>query len=77
MNVIVERFTFRQRAQHSAESTAEYVSVLRELAKMCAFNAMEDELIRDVVIEKTIHPKLRERLLQDRELTLDKVPSMA
>ena len=47
-NVIVERFTFRQRGQHQGETTAEYVSVLRGLAKSCAFRDMEDELIRDI-----------------------------
>ena len=73
VNVIVERFTFRQRPQLSTESTAEYVSVLRGLAKTCSFGSMEDELIRDVVVEKTIHSKLRDRFLQDSELTLDKV----
>ena len=71
----MERFTFRQRSQLQSESTVEYVSVLRELAKTCSFGSMEDELIRDVVVEKTIHPKLWERFLQDRELTLEKVLS--
>ena len=33
---------------------------------------MEDELIRDIVVEKN-HPHLREKLLQDRTLTLEKV----
>ena len=76
-NVVVERFTFRQRAQHQGESTAEYASVLRGLAKTCAFGVMEDELIRDVIVEKTIHPRLRERFLQDSELTLDRALTLA
>ena len=76
-NVIVERYKFRQRPQHSSETTAEYVVALRQLARTCSFGAMEDDLIRDVVVEKTSHPKLRERLLQDKDLTLDKVLTTA
>ncbi|KAF0308589.1 uncharacterized protein FJT64_020198 [Amphibalanus amphitrite] len=75
-NVIVERFRFRQRAQAPTESTADFVAALRGLARTCQFGAMESELIRDVVVEKTPHQRLRERLLQDRDLTLDKVLSV-
>ena len=75
-NVIVERFSFRQRSQQVGESTAEYVSVLRGLAKFCAYGEMEDELIRDMVVEKTVHPRLREKYLLDSALTLDKVLSL-
>ncbi|KAF0292376.1 hypothetical protein FJT64_009630 [Amphibalanus amphitrite] len=76
-NVIVERFRFRQRAQAPTESTADFVAALRGLARTCQFGQMESELIRDVVVEKTPHQRLRERLLQDRDLTLDKVLSVA
>ncbi|XP_043229817.1 uncharacterized protein K02A2.6-like, partial [Amphibalanus amphitrite] len=76
-NVIVERFRFRQRAQAPTESTADFVAALRGLARICQFGPMESELIRDVVVEKTPHQRLRERLLQDRDLTLDKVLSVA
>ena len=51
-NVIVERFTFRQRGQQQGESTAEYVFILRDLAKTCSFGDMKDELIGDMVVEK-------------------------
>ena len=75
-NVIVERFAFRQRGQLDNESTANFVSALRGLAKTCAFGEMTDELIRDVVVEKTVHPRLRERFLLDKDLTLEKVLQM-
>ncbi|XP_043237499.1 uncharacterized protein K02A2.6-like [Amphibalanus amphitrite] len=76
-NVIVERFNFRQRGQHDSETTADFVSALRGLARTCEFGAITDELIRDVVVEKTVHPRLRERFLQDKDLTLEKVLVMA
>ena len=76
-NVIVERFNFRQRAQHSHECTADYVTVLRGLARKCNFGNMEDELIRDQVVEKTPHHSLRQRLLQELDLDLDKLLNIA
>ena len=77
INVIVERFQFRQRNQQSHESTADYATVLHGLAKNCSFGAMEDELIRDQIEEKTPHHALRQRLLQEHDLTLQKLLSMA
>ena len=76
VNVIVERFTFR-RHQRPAESTAEYVSVLRGLAATCRYGDMADDIIRDMVVGKAVHQRLREKLLQDPELTLDRTPSVA
>ncbi|KAF0303468.1 Transposon Tf2-9 polyprotein [Amphibalanus amphitrite] len=76
-NVIVERFQFRQRGQQSHESTADYAAVLHGLAKKCNFGAMEDELIRDQIVEKTPHNALRQRLLQEHDLTLPKLLGMA
>ena len=76
-NVIVERFQFRQRGQQPHESTADYAAVLHGLAKKCNFSTMEDELIRDQIVEKTPHNALRQRLLQEHDLTLQKLLSMA
>ena len=76
-NVIVERFTFHQRTQQANESTADYATVLHGLANKCNFGTMEDELIRYQIVEKTPHHNLRQRFLQDQELTLEKLLNMA
>ena len=76
-SVIVERFNFRQRGQHDNETTADFVSALRGLARTCGFGSITDELIRAVVAEKTVHPRLREPFLQDKDLTREKVLVMA
>ena len=60
-HVMVERYKFRQRYQRQGESAREYVSALRELAVTCRFGELRDELVRDQLIEKSIHPKMRER----------------
>ena len=77
VNVIVERFTFRRREQHHDESTADYVAELRRLALNCDFGNLLDEMIRDHVVEKTLYPKLREKFLQNKNLTLAVVLTQA
>ncbi|KAF0303201.1 uncharacterized protein FJT64_024775 [Amphibalanus amphitrite] len=77
VNVIAERFFFRQRRQESHEPTADYVAALRRLAVNCSFGQMTDAMIRDQVVEATVHPILRERFLQDKGLTLDRVLEIA
>ena len=77
VNIIAERFFFRQRRQEAQEPTAGYVAALRRLAVNCAFGSMSDDIIRDQVVEATVHPELRERFLRDRALTLDRVLEVA
>ena len=62
---MVERYNLRQRYQRQSESAREYVSALRELAVTCRFCELHNELARDQLIEKAIHPKVRERLLME------------
>ena len=76
-NMIAERFFFRQRRQEAQEPTAGYVAALRRLAVNCAFGSMTDDMMRDQVVEATVHPELRERFLRDRALTLDRVLEVA
>ncbi|MGH0132294.1 UNVERIFIED_CONTAM: hypothetical protein FKN15_059378 [Acipenser sinensis] len=71
-SVFMHRFQFWQRAQRPGESVRQFVSLLRELVKHCKFDAIQDELIRDQLTEKT-STQLRERLLLESDnLTLEK-----
>ena len=72
VNVPAERYRFRQRAQAVGESIDHYLAALRELVKKCNFGAMESEMLRDQIIEKTCMPRVRERLLSEDDLTLEK-----
>lgn len=72
VNVVAERYRFRQRAQAMGESIDHYLAALRELAKTCSFGAMEGEMLRDQIVEKICTPRIRERLLIEPELTLEK-----
>ena len=77
VNVVAERYTFRQRAQQPSESIDNFLSALRDLSKTCDFGPITDEMIRDQIVEKTNSPKIRERLLMEKELTLQKAVDMA
>ncbi len=63
VNVVAERSKFRKRKQFPEESVDNYIAALRELASTCNFKTMEDEMIRDQFIEKTVHQRILERLL--------------
>ncbi|KAJ8034400.1 hypothetical protein HOLleu_21220 [Holothuria leucospilota] len=71
VNVVAERYRFRQRAQKTGETIDCYVASLRELSKTCDFGPMTDEMIRDQIIEKTATPRVRERLLMEKDLKLN------
>ena len=51
-NVVGERYRFRSRAQQPHETTAQWVSVLRQLASTCDYGDKSEEFIRDQVVEK-------------------------
>ncbi|KAI4903715.1 hypothetical protein NFI96_030773, partial [Prochilodus magdalenae] len=77
LNIVAERYRFRQRAQAVGESIDHYVAALRELVKKCQFGAMEDEMLRDQIVEKTNSSRIRERLLMEEDLKLDKTLDVA
>ncbi|XP_024124582.1 uncharacterized protein LOC112144321 [Oryzias melastigma] len=77
LNTVAERNKFRQRAQRVGESTAQYAAALRELVTTCDFGALADDMIRDQIVEKTNNRRIRERLLMEDNLTLQKTLTMS
>ena len=77
VNVVAERYKFRQRAQLPGESIDAFISSLRELASTCDFDTFQDEMLRDQLVEKITSPKLRERLLLEPRLTLTRALEVA
>ncbi|UYV68013.1 hypothetical protein LAZ67_5002793, partial [Cordylochernes scorpioides] len=76
-NVVTERFKFRRRVQKDDESIDNYLISLRELSKSCEFRNLEADMIRDQIIEKCNNKQLKEKLLQQENLTLSKTIDIA
>ena len=82
-NVIIERHRFNSRKQllkkdgfDHDETMLTFISELRILAKTCKFGTLESEMIRDRIVVGIESHKLREQLLRESELTLDKAVQM-
>lgn len=76
-NVVVERHVFRKRAQGLHETVNQYLAALRELAATCDFGSNTDEMLRDQFLENVSNSHIRERLLMEPNLTLDKAVTIA
>ena len=77
VNPTYERYLFRKRTQHSGESIETYITDLKTMIKICEVpDNFIDELIKDQVIFGIKDNALRERLLQERGLTLSKCQEM-
>uniref|UniRef100_A0A3P9IMQ9 Retrotransposon gag domain-containing protein n=1 Tax=Oryzias latipes TaxID=8090 RepID=A0A3P9IMQ9_ORYLA len=76
-NAVAERHVFRKRAQSQTESILQYVAALRDLAATCGFDDKQDEMIRDQLVEHVRSQRIRERLLLEADLTLNKAVTLA
>ena len=70
-NTTYERYVFRITI-HEDRSFDIFVTDLRRKADYCDFGAIKDSLIRDQIGVGINDPKLRERLLRETDLTLEK-----
>ena len=67
-----ESYRFHLRRQEEGESIEAFIAALRKLAKNCNFSTLEDRLIRDQAVVGVREEALREKLLEVKDLTLDK-----
>lgn len=72
VNETVERYRFFMRNQGQKECIDSYVTDLKVLASTCNFGEIKDSLIRDRVVCGCNEAGLRERLLREDKLTLEK-----
>ena len=70
-NTTYERYVFRMTIQED-RSFDIFVTDLRRKAEYCDFGAIKDSLIRDQIVVGINDPKLRQRLLRETDLTLEK-----
>ena len=71
-NEIVERYKFFQRFQEPGESFERFVTDLKVLASTCNFGTLKDLLVRDRIICGIQDKQLREDLLKESDLNLEK-----
>ncbi|CAI5660683.1 unnamed protein product [Oreochromis niloticus] len=71
VNETVERYRFFTRNQGASETIDSYVTELKLLTKTCNFGVIRDSLIRDRIVCGLNNPSLRERLLREKNMTLD------
>ena len=72
-NVPFERFKFNRRVQEPGETYDQYRTALRKLADSCNFEEITpEEILRDRLIFGIRDNKVRERLLRETKLSLDK-----
>ena len=67
-----ESYRFHLRKQEESETIETYITALRRLAKNCNFGDLTSRMIRDQVVVGVSDDQLREKLLADKTLTLDK-----
>lgn len=71
-NVTVERHKFFTRDQKGNETIEQYIFELRKLSQTCEFGSLREELIKDRLVCGIGSSALRERLLREEDLDLNK-----
>ncbi len=71
-NITIIRHQFFTYRQQEGQSFNEFVTELKRRSSECEFATLQDSLIRDMIVCGVADPSLRERLLRDAELTLEK-----
>ena len=76
-NVIYERAKFNERKQKEGETVDAFITALHKLATKCDYGALNDDLIRDRIVEGIRDQGLSEKMQLDEKLTLSKATKMA
>ena len=72
-NVPFERYKFYSRMQESGESYDHYQTALRLLVERCEFESITpNQILRDKLVFGTCDSQVRERLLREKNLSLEK-----
>ena len=76
-NTIYERYRFQCRNQEAGETGSHYLTELRHAAESCDFaNITTSQIIRDRFVHGMRDSKVRERLLREKNLTLERAYEM-
>jgi transposase InsO family protein len=71
-NITFERHVFNRRIQQTSESIDAFVTDLKVKASSCEFGTLEKSLIKDRIVCGVVSDSVRERMLREKDLTLEK-----
>ena len=71
-NETYERYVFHSRKQLQGEPIEQFVTDLKLKAQTCQFENLKDSMIRDRLVLGVTNTRVRERLLREENLNLDK-----
>ena len=71
-NLTLERFHFMKAVQNNGESVDQFVIRLKTLSKSCEFGELEESLVKDRLVVGIIGDSVRERLLGEDNLSLER-----
>ena len=74
-NLPYTRFKFFTYNQTNGQTIDEYVTELKSRSRHCEFGSLKESLIRDRIVAGIQDAKVRERLLRETDLSLDKAIS--
>ena len=75
-NLPYTRFKFFTYNQTNGQTIDEYVTELKSRSRHCEFGSLKESLIRDRIVAGIQDAKVRERLLRETDLSLDKAISI-
>ena len=75
-NVIFERAHFNRRTQQQGDSVEDYITVLHQLADICKYGDIKQEMVRDHLVVGIRDESLSERLQMESDLTLEKAKKL-
>ena len=76
-NVVFERHQFWQITQKDSETVDQFVTRLKNKVKSCEYPSPVDDMVRDKFVFSIRDLQVKERLLREEKLTLEKAISMA
>jgi hypothetical protein len=76
-NVVYERARFGMKIQEPGESIDDFATALHILSEYCDYGTLRESLVRDRIVLGVSDPKLRERLMLSKGLTLAKAVEIA
>ena len=71
-NITLLRYTFLTYKQKEDQSFDEFMTQLKKLSSDCAFGELKNSLIKDIVVIGVTDDSLRERMLREPNLTLER-----